>query len=290
MDYSMYKQEPKDIDGSKIFTYNYSDFVEIVKNGKQMYESDKNHDRTGSMRTIIGTKEFKEDENYQKGWWGSDTFEEAIKFAEYGQDNLTAKVCKDINLKGTKMTIIPKYDVCGESIEIGKYLSGEPECMVEWDNSECMGKNISLYVLRVNNGFVSSNEIEDYGTRVLGIIDNLENNGYSIELHVLFKNNLPSGDKLIIDILVKKCGEFLNPNIIAYTVAGTAFYRRLKFKFIEMSEYANNSIDPYGSAIELSSTEIKEIVKDGYLLPSIEKKKDLDIFLRKFYDRNSITA
>lgn len=192
--------------------------------------------RDNEGKTICSYKDSENDDFY---FTHSRSYKDAIKIAEDGWNEGAEKINKGIDkihAIGKGYTIVPKYEVAGESVEIGRYLTGDPECMQEWEIVETVGhKVVDIYFNVVSSGGYSTDSLINYGTAVLSIIDYLESIGIRVNLYSYFSvENNSSGENFIVIVKVKAANEALNLPTCAFAVAHPSMQRRFMFKVEEI--------------------------------------------------------
>jgi hypothetical protein len=129
------------------------------------------------------------------------------------------------------------YDVSGCEVAIGRYLDGEPECMLEYvqQESDKHGKVVDVYYQFNNSCGVASSDFINYGIAVLCLVDSLESRGFSCNLYAVSLIKDSDVDSSVT-IEIKKAGDTLNIESIIYAFH-TSFFRRHWFAFHERQEF-----------------------------------------------------
>jgi len=119
------------------------------------------------------------------GWHGTDSIKEWYDVMQKG-DKKVMKVIKEAKEKTDKKlmeTVISGYrfDVEGLFFDIGKVLSGEPECWLK-PLKQNEPKEIVLKISTSANQSVSAEDIARGAGEILGIVNKLEQDGFRVKL------------------------------------------------------------------------------------------------------------
>lgn len=114
------------------------------------------------------------------------------------------------------------------------FLMGVPDCMMQMAQQKVKSKIITLYIDISFSYKIKSYQILNRGKAILSLIEQLELQGYSVEL-VGVRNAVHSEIKSqnMIEIIVKKAGESFTPASIAFVFCCAAFSRRMLFRLCE---------------------------------------------------------
>lgn len=164
--------------------------------------------------------------------WCGGSFEDAMKQAKTGNPELCQKIFDDVKIiealiKDDKKADI--RDVTGEYFDIGTVLSNEPEC---WFRKEINGQKpvIPIYA---SFGMLSSVDVDLITTRgaaIVALIDELEQNGFIVDLH-LEKSTEYRGHIYHYSIDVRT--DPIDVDTIAFIIANPLCQRRLSFAVLE---------------------------------------------------------
>lgn len=235
--------------------YEYSELIEYCKLNKGVSSCGQRHSETFGGDYFYGTNDY----------------EIALDFAENGQFD-EIKAMKDaidsVRVQAKAITFSPIYEVSGESVDVGRFLTGEPECMQEWEMVESKGnKVVDLYFHFGGTASVTVEEKRNYGACILSIVDFLESSNCRVNLFLYCSNTFSGhGRKVITDVIkMKKANEALNIPILSFAMTNAAMFRRLLFKVFE------NNRDGYGCTCDIS----KEMLvgkdnNEAVVFPSVE--------------------
>jgi hypothetical protein len=176
------------------------------------------------------------------GWQGTSTFAEAVEQSKKGwpegverlsgiRASLEHLVEKAVAVRGRNL----RWDVTGDFLDVGRMLSGEPECCGEFrDESE--GQLQTRVVRLVANvsamGSVGSESIFSAGAALYAAVDILESLGHRVELW-LGSGSECASKKLQVYVLIKDASQQFDPDRLAFFLCSNASLRRLFFSVEE---------------------------------------------------------
>jgi hypothetical protein len=175
-----------------------------------------------------------------EGFSGTSTFEEATKLARFGWPEGLRRVSSiSAKINGAIGSYIPVEecvrDVVGEFVDVGAFLSGEPESMIrlETHTEDRKGGRIIKIVYNTSASCGVAKEIlMRRGAVACSLIDALGRIGFLAELVV--SEYASSGDNLFgVEIIVKRPEEPLNMDRVAFAVGHPSMLRRMMFSFEE---------------------------------------------------------
>ncbi len=206
------------------------------------------------------------------GWDDGVGYNGARELANTGWN---ASLIRDFLIHTDQETSQLEYVMVGAQVDMGRFVSGEPEHILQYSPVE--KRPITIWVNIGAAGFVGAKEILNRGMALAAIINSLEATGYSTEIkavsstYIRGKSEETKGkendqemlerlkeeskkDKLIfISISIKKFGELLDYGRMAFWMGHPAALRRLEFRYLEQIPEIKDLIGPkrYGSAVEL---------------------------------------
>lgn len=214
------------------------------------------------------------DSRYRK-WAGTADYSEAMRKAIEGDQEVAKQIQpKDIHLANHGALASTVYDVSGCSVDVGRYLSGEPECMA---TRRRKGKPIVNILVNIGvSADIDPEVVRGRGRAVLEIMSGLEANGYGVQI-TLIAETACGGYYLTremlyrVQIKVKGSGEYFNPVSLAYWLTCPSVLRRLNFRHRE-GEPADiqEKIGPgYGSTADVPKEEL-DTMQDCIYFGAIE--------------------
>lgn len=173
-------------------------------------------------------------------WNGKTTHEMAVEMAGNGwhdapklSDTGIAHSLRDFAQGQREGTVA---SVSGAFLDIGAYVSGEPECFQDFAPVETP-RGI---VLGVNFGAlanVSAQEMINRGTALMAIVDELQRAGFTVSLEAFWYSHSPTkGYEFTLKIPIKKAGDRVDENQIAFWSCHPAALRQLGFAWQEIQD------------------------------------------------------
>ena len=176
-------------------------------------------------------------------WSDTKTMDEALELARYGWEGgrqAVGRIALD-QLVGRRPIVESRLDFAGDEVDIGAYLHGEPEHMVDYQvRQDTHGKQVMMYVNTSMASRVSSERIMQRGGALYAAIEALRTEGYSLGLTMVdsTKNNYFS-HYAEYQIPVVQPGEYLDIDTAAFCLAHPAFSRR---GVLALNEHEPNDI------------------------------------------------
>lgn len=176
---------------------------------------------------------------------GTKTFGEAVIFAKRGWPEQAKKIALNSSrlFAKTKSWVSYQekieYAVCGHSIDIAKFVEGEPECVMEIGYQKGSGSN-KKRIIKIDIPFsyswqLTPEEILKHGSRVVALIQLVEFSGYNtyIQASSYKRNSYSNSRKIGIHFPLKLPDQPLDLNRIAFALCHPSFLRRIFFSFEE---------------------------------------------------------
>lgn len=203
-------------------------------------------------------------------------FNEAVELFKNGWSDMAAKLVQKLKVieNRTEPTMKPKnvLGVAGYQAIVPLYLQGVPNNMVTKKMTPVKQKVITLNKSIDYNGGVSADQIIDESIKAMQIVKKLEAQGYRCNLNIVLGTTAgyPS-NQFVVKVRIKSANEKLNVSKLAFPLVHPSMLRRLFFRFIEVYPNVTKSF-VYGYGKPATSSELREIFKDEYLLPNFIKK------------------
>jgi hypothetical protein len=198
-----------------------------------------------------GTASTKESEGFSqtKSLW------DAMQLAKSGWEEGASKIRSSIRLaqraKSGKRTPVIKWDIAGGFVDIGKYMSGEPECMGSVRTRVSpKGKSIECWRLSISTSFgVDSSKMVELAKSVAVAISRVESRGKRVKLTISIPVKSHNDILCRTDIVIKNAGDAISPSSLAYGCGHPSLLRRLVFATYERGtpEQVLMSQDGYGT-------------------------------------------
>jgi len=175
-------------------------------------------------------------------FYGTRTFEEATKLARDGWAEGAARVQSiRASLGEVISTLVAAraesigYDVAGDYVDVGRFLSGEPECF----GVRVCDESQSKPVVRINvntavSASVSASAIFGRGAAILAAIDVIEATGSRVEVWAVNCNATFNG-KTVHEtyVLIKSASQPIDIDRLAFAFCHQSSHRRLSFSVFE---------------------------------------------------------
>lgn len=180
-------------------------------------------------------------------WSDTKTMDEALELARYGWEEgrqhlrqAVGRIALD-QLVGRRPIVESRLDFAGDEVDIGAYLHGEPEHMVDYQvRQDTHGKQVMMYVNTSMASRVSSERIMQRGGALYAAIEALRTEGYSLGLTMVDSTQNNSFSHYAeYQIPVVQPGEYLDIDTAAFCLAHPAFLRRGVFA---LNEHESNDL------------------------------------------------
>ena len=181
-------------------------------------------------------------------WTGTKNFQAAMDLARKGWAEglekikaMSEEIWKVVGQEIKKQTF--QYDVCGDVVDVDRYLSGEPENMIQFTEEQAVGhgKVIKIWVNTVASAGVTTETMFYRGAAVVALVDALEKLGFSCEVATIDAiSERWTGDKNVLryNVTLRSAGEALDLDRLAFALANASWFRRLIFSAMEQESPA----------------------------------------------------
>ena len=137
--------------------------------------------------------------------------------------------------KTIQPSIIKTMGTSGGAVDVAAFLSGEPECMVDYRFDEAPQKFVNFYIGISASWTVTAHTLLKRGAVIYTMIRAMEILGYSMSLKICCRFESYCHSKAFYSVQVKKAGEYLDPSVVAFWMTSPAVLRRLFFRLAEDS-------------------------------------------------------
>tara|TARA_R110000824_G_scaffold75947_7_gene192592 strand:- start:339 stop:1268 length:930 start_codon:yes stop_codon:yes gene_type:complete len=216
------------------------------------------------------SRESRSKESNDDPWSGTKTYDDCKELAERGwADGLeyVEEVRKRMaNIISSKIKAYhPRYAEAGDEIDIGAYLDGDPEHWIEFHEVETDGTGGKIVRVLVNVA-VSCGVDKDIfihrGAAVVGLIEQLQQCGYSVEMTLVSTTHTSDSEKIHqYEVPVKRSDEHLDGDRAAFMIIHPSILRRLIFAAKEQEE-TDDYMGGYGTPCEIVGATDKDFVFD----------------------------
>ena len=144
-----------------------------------------------------------------------------------------------------------RFDYSGDSVDMGRYMSGDPECMMDYvtEPQARMGRVIKVMVNVANSARITPKQIMDRGVVVVALLDVLNKLGVGVELWT----EMAIADKYVDDgkrfsqlVKIHDSSEMLDVDSTMFAIAHPSMLRRIGFGSIEQGIRKDLSNGCYG--------------------------------------------
>jgi hypothetical protein len=223
-------------------------------------------DRKGAADTdwrSSHSPEMKDSWDNKGGWYGSETFADAIKLASDGWPGPRAEVVRltdqviDHVQRYTMPNFVPVFDVSGGEVDVDRFLLGEPENMIEQALMPVAkhGKVVRLIVAGTVSCGISQETINQRGAAVVSLIDALRLAQHTLEIWVHYGVSTYGGREWHCVALLKAAEDALDIDGLMFALAHPSMLRRVVFSVMEhekpaiRKEFHFHTHGGYGSVI-----------------------------------------
>lgn len=215
------------------------------------------------------------------GWQGgTKTLTEAASLATEGWseirpevDNLLDTVTERLAERLSNL-YVPRYDYGGAYVDMGKFLQGDPECMVTF-NAEpagAMGRVVKIAVAITASSMIDPDDIKRRGVAILALVDTITKLGCGVEVWVDSTIRGTGDKRFTTAVKLHDSNDTLDINSIMFGLAHPSMLRRLVFSIQERSPKAKEQgvgggygyPDKIGITANQEFDVVVEKLQDGY--------------------------
>lgn len=170
-------------------------------------------------------------------WHGTRTYTEAVNLLHNGWAEgaklMTKSQSRELpDTDAFGFTAV--HSECGSEVDVGRYLAGEPECMVDWNiqRIKAPGRIASIALnATVSSGFTQE-DFQARGVSALKLIDTLESSGIRCEVLLLQCSRI--GEAMwCMKVCIKEPEQPLDLDRMAFMLMHVSIYRRFVFRLLE---------------------------------------------------------
>jgi len=169
---------------------------------------------------------------------GIKSYDDALRLALKGMpaegieaSNLAGEILAKVEAENDMPSFSVHYDVSGSEVDVARFLSGEPECMMNYELVDIprTGRVVTLVVSASAACDVTDKEIQARGVQVMSMIFAIERLGLQCEVILDWHAHGGwSGDgKAEMTIPLKRSGEELDPGLLTYAITHPSMMRAL---------------------------------------------------------------
>jgi len=144
-----------------------------------------------------------------------------------------------------------RFDYSGDSVDMGRYMSGDPECMMDYvtEPQARMGRVIKVMVNVANSARITPKQIMDRGVVVVALLDVLNKLGVGVELWTemaIADGGVDSGKRFSQLVKIHDSSEMLDVDSTMFAIAHPSMLRRIGFGSIEQGSRKDLANGCYG--------------------------------------------
>ena len=121
-----------------------------------------------------------------------------------------------------------KYRVAGGAVAMGRFMAGEPQCMVAVVRQQVKSKVLDLAVDICVSAYINARTVKAVGQVLAGAVAQLESSGYNMRVHVLCGVSL-NNSIILNDVLLKDVKERFNADKMLYALSNPGYARGIMF-------------------------------------------------------------
>lgn len=213
-----------------------------------------------------------------KSFNGYVTFTEALEMAEKGWE---AEATLAMNIADAAITrlreerIIPQptatWDVSGAEVDVARFLSNEPECMLEFPPVERLGRGDTVTLVRTFTvgGYTDADDIKKYGRLIASLVLSVE--ALQIPVEVWAEGIIDTSPGRIHQrVKIKGAADMLHVGQLMFGLAHPAMLRQVAFGSFDDASlpaklYEGTSYDNGRGSAGWRKPEEKELYPEGAL-------------------------
>jgi hypothetical protein len=194
--------------------------------------------------------------------WDLNTgFNLARQLASEGWEEKSADLWKQVHALAVRVEVGVQevYDVSGGSVDIGRFMSGEPECMMTQTLTPLSAVSVLMNICA--SASADAEHLYNRGIAVAAVIHALQSSGRGVSLRVC-ESVWSWGSRHITEITLQEFGEYIHSGRLAFWTAHPAALRRCIFRYNEQQsdeirrEHGFRSGYGYGRPEDLGADEI----------------------------------
>ena len=187
-------------------------------------------------------------------FYGTSSFEAAMDLAIKGWNPGRSRMMKTHDrlmaaVKGGEQ-FAPRYEVTGDEVDVGEFLTGEPECMIEYQMAPARKPVVKLVVGCALSCAIEGSSYERRGAVILAAIEAAEEAGVRVELWADYSrtnrveySRVPE-HKISHRVKVKDACDPVEVDRLAFAMMNPAMVRRLMWRTHEI--YGPTQFDKCG--------------------------------------------
>jgi hypothetical protein len=209
-------------------------------------------------------------------WAGTKSLAKACDLARNGWTEIRPEVDELLNDLTERLAdkldslYKPQYDFGGAYVDMGRFVEGDPECMVTFQAvpEGAMGRVIKIAVSGTASAYIDAEDIKKRGVAIISLVDTINKLGFGVELW--WDSTIEHTGRHCTAVKLHDSADTLDINSVMFALAHPSMLRRLTFSVQEQSSNAK-----------------QQNVGGGYGRPStmgIVEAFDFDVTVEKLQD------
>lgn len=235
------------------------------------------------------------DEGPDGNWALGVQFPAALELARHGwrdQLDATLEVAESAVQMADKEHMMdsfnePVWDVTGATVDVGAFLAGTPECMIDYPLSQTskVGRIVTLVANCSASASIGADTILRRGQLIVALAMALGRLGHAVEMWAVNHTAHKGGGRCELNVKVKGVDDELDPAAVMFAYAHPAMLRRIVFGIRE------KKCDVYQH--RPAATSESRFPEGTIFLPELLSHHDVpdaDVFLRKYLGELGLLA
>ncbi|MEV7090663.1 hypothetical protein AB0O07_33170 [Streptomyces sp. NPDC093085] len=227
--------------------------------------------------------------HYPNNEWAGGSWEEALRLAEDGWTTVLPEVDAEVAELRERVadevvttSLVPAWDVTGSEVDVGVYLSGTPECMVDAvpQRMSARGRVVTFLIPTGYNNKTPHSAVHNRGVALAALCSAIIATGHSVEIWSGFCTYVTDTDRFASVARVISPAEPFDTARLMYVMAHPTMLRRLWFAAWDSAPepvarrmYDNNyGYAPYDCYPEDLPDTLTSTLTDAYILPFLSPK------------------
>jgi hypothetical protein len=215
--------------------------------------------------------------------WAGATFEEAQALGVDGwhvdlpdTDVTVGELRERAGLSRNVTALEPNWDVTGSEVDVGAYLSGVPECMVDAvpRSTSVRGRVVTFLVPATYASRTPHHYVTNRGLALAALCSAIIEVGHSVEIWSGYAASLPDTGRFSAVARVITAGEALDIGRLCFATAHPAMLRRLWFSVLDAQEVGfvqSLVLESYGEGpFSCKASDLPPGVTDPYVFPYLD--------------------
>lgn len=210
---------------------------------------------------------------------GTANYGEAEDLLLHGWDSMAQELKSKIgvNMRATGHTQRAVYSMAGVVPCVPRYLQGMSDSMVAYKRIPKKDKVLTINKAARYSWKVRKETIIEESIKVLRLVQNLEQQGYRINLNVLLAINEYVGNAktYVTKLKIKTSGQRLNLKQMAFPLVHPSMSRRIWFRCIEHDPFCNTRGFANGYGVAASRDIVLSHCKGEYYIPEVVTEQEI---------------